>query len=432
MDTNHDKVRIRHGRGGILMLLYIGNQEEYGCLQELSDKLRQPICLIPAPDNPMEIISSAKIKYSHYIVNIGSYTNKHRELIYALKKFVGTIEGTLILLAIDMTTETPIICELMYAGFTNIIFGMTEEANSLRPRTKGNEDTLPICTKPSVTEPIVRHAKVMELCQTEPMDIPTRQTELMDTGYIGFDRGDRNKKSSIMTERIRHRKIGFISKRAFIGGGGVLVALLVLVVIYQFQNKNQGQVISAAEEYTLVGNSHSLPKTSDYPHASTTPYMEDELSTAQQALSEHNCTQSPVEEVPTLKPATLKPALTEEEDLLDTAGSSSEVSGKEVKGIDAKVTSELDDENNEQSSPAIRSIQLPSSIRMVTGGNITLEPEYTPTTAKAPLVIWQSSDSKVATVEDGIVTAIKPGCIYITVEDNGGHKAKCQITIADQ
>ncbi len=417
------------------MLLYIGNQEEYYCLQELSDKLQQPICLISAPDNPMEILSCAKIKYSHYIVNIGSYTNKHRELIHALKNFVGTIEGTLILLAIDMTTESPIICELMYAGFTNIIFGISEAANSfspISPITKGNVDTPPFSAKTSTTEHIVHHVPPMNLMGTEPIHMATCPTEPMDESYIGFHGGDRNKKSSEMSGGIRHSKVGFWSKLTFVFGGGFLVTLLVLVVMYQSQNKNQREVLSAAEGFALMTNSQSLPKSSVYPHSSIAPHEEEELSTPQQIISEPNVTQSPVTGVPTVKNATLKPILSEEEGLVDITENSSEVSGKEVKGIDTEVTPTLDDVKKEQSSPVIRSIQLPSSIRMVTGGSITLEPEYIPTTVKAPLLIWQSSDSKVAVVEDGIVTAIKPGCTSITVEDKSGHKAKCQITIADQ
>ncbi len=54
----------------------------------------------------------------------------------------------------------------------------------------------------------------------------------------------------------------------------------------------------------------------------------------------------------------------------------------------------------------------------------------TPINATDTTVIWESSDNSVATVENGFVTAIKPGTTVITVTTNdGGKKAECYVTV---
>ena len=72
----------------------------------------------------------------------------------------------------------------------------------------------------------------------------------------------------------------------------------------------------------------------------------------------------------------------------------------------------------------------PSSIQMVEGEQTTLIATVTPSDAENKKVSWSTSDSSVATVENGKVTAIKAGTATITVKTEDGNKtASCNVTV---
>lgn len=61
----------------------------------------------------------------------------------------------------------------------------------------------------------------------------------------------------------------------------------------------------------------------------------------------------------------------------------------------------------------------------------TLTATVAPTDATVQTVTWSSSDDNVATVEDGLVTAIGAGTATITVTTvDGGFTDTCEVTVS--
>lgn len=78
---------------------------------------------------------------------------------------------------------------------------------------------------------------------------------------------------------------------------------------------------------------------------------------------------------------------------------------------------------------AVESIMLNKhEIALEKGGSETLEFTITPSNATDKSVTWTSSDTSVATVEDGTVLAIAPGLAEITVK-SGNVTDKCQVSV---
>lgn len=64
------------------------------------------------------------------------------------------------------------------------------------------------------------------------------------------------------------------------------------------------------------------------------------------------------------------------------------------------------------------------------GASAQLAATVTPSNANNKAVIWDSSDSSVVTVSDGLVTAVAPGDAMITVTtEDGGFSAQCQVRV---
>ncbi len=74
-----------------------------------------------------------------------------------------------------------------------------------------------------------------------------------------------------------------------------------------------------------------------------------------------------------------------------------------------------------------------TSARLVIGNTLTLEATVSPDNATDKSVTWESDDEDVATVEDGVVTAIDEGTATITVKSNADNTktATCTITVTD-
>jgi len=72
-----------------------------------------------------------------------------------------------------------------------------------------------------------------------------------------------------------------------------------------------------------------------------------------------------------------------------------------------------------------------SSVTMIPGETLTLIPDITPDEATIKTVTWSSSNLDVATVTDGVVTAIAEGAAFVTATTNSGQKsAICSLTVA--
>ena len=80
---------------------------------------------------------------------------------------------------------------------------------------------------------------------------------------------------------------------------------------------------------------------------------------------------------------------------------------------------------------AVASVTLDStSMTLEEGESQKLTATVSPSNAENKAVIWTSSNSSVASVKDGLVTAIKSGKATITVKsDDGGKTAICEVTV---
>ena len=73
-----------------------------------------------------------------------------------------------------------------------------------------------------------------------------------------------------------------------------------------------------------------------------------------------------------------------------------------------------------------------SSLRLQAGANATLVASISPVNADNKQVTWSSSDTGIATVEDGVVTGAKPGVVKITAQSvDGGYTAVCGVTVTE-
>ena len=73
-----------------------------------------------------------------------------------------------------------------------------------------------------------------------------------------------------------------------------------------------------------------------------------------------------------------------------------------------------------------------SSLRLQAGANATLVASISPVNADNKQVIWSSSDTGIATVEDGVVTGAKPDVVKITARSvDGGYTAVCEVTVTE-
>ena len=80
---------------------------------------------------------------------------------------------------------------------------------------------------------------------------------------------------------------------------------------------------------------------------------------------------------------------------------------------------------------AVTSVTLDkTTLSLKEGESATLKATVKPDNATDKTVTWSTSDSKVATVENGIVTAVKAGTAKITAKA-GGKTAQCAVTVQD-
>ena len=71
-----------------------------------------------------------------------------------------------------------------------------------------------------------------------------------------------------------------------------------------------------------------------------------------------------------------------------------------------------------------------SSVELKKGETVTLTATVAPDNATNKNVVWSSSDSSIAKVENGVVTAVESGTATITVTtEDGNLKASCVVTV---
>lgn len=83
----------------------------------------------------------------------------------------------------------------------------------------------------------------------------------------------------------------------------------------------------------------------------------------------------------------------------------------------------------------VTSIELdPEEVEMQVGDKKTLKIKYFPENAEEVTdLVWESSDSKVASVSDGIVEALTPGSATVTAKCMGGEvTATCEVTVSEK
>lgn len=406
--------------GGAIMLLYIGDQQECYYLQELSDQLQEPICMLPAPEDPVDILQYVKAQYSHYIVNIGSYMEKSREIIYALKQLVGIVDGTLILLAVNMTTETSIISELLYAGFTNIIFGHKESDSAI------------ISTNLPTTAPLY----------TEPIKGEHRFTEPMLNSYTPYYESPETLHNSRVQQNSTKAKGNKWIKRGLAYGGCVALFLIVLVFLYQRLVTLKDPALPPDKEVSLVED--KLKEKKEVPAtipvttapAALFPVLPREIEQLKETEQWKDTEEKNTEEKDKALSGKVQGIELEKENPKEDT-TSKETTSKETTSEDA-ASRELPNikkstnETKKNNQVVITYIKLPSSIRMVTGVTIKIDPEYQPSSADQSGLTWKSNNSRIATVRNGKITANRPGVVVITVRTREGKKATCKVTIANQ
>lgn len=79
--------------------------------------------------------------------------------------------------------------------------------------------------------------------------------------------------------------------------------------------------------------------------------------------------------------------------------------------------------------PSSVTINQPSSTTMDIGGTLTLSATVSPSNASNKTIAWSTSDSSIATVSDGVVTAKASGTVKITATTVNGKTAEISLTV---
>ncbi len=96
-----------------------------------------------------------------------------------------------------------------------------------------------------------------------------------------------------------------------------------------------------------------------------------------------------------------------------------------------KIQSEIEKEPNIDNRPVAQITLKPTSLSLQEGKSSTVKATIRPTDAANKSVKWSSSNTKVATVSNGVVKAVKAGSARITctAQDGSGISASCSVTV---
>lgn len=78
------------------------------------------------------------------------------------------------------------------------------------------------------------------------------------------------------------------------------------------------------------------------------------------------------------------------------------------------------------------SITIPTAVTIEAGDDKTLTPVFYPTNTTNQALTWTSADETVATVSNGVITAVKPGKAIITVTGHNGKTDTCAVTVINK
>lgn len=96
-----------------------------------------------------------------------------------------------------------------------------------------------------------------------------------------------------------------------------------------------------------------------------------------------------------------------------------------------KIQSEIEKKPNTTNRPVAQITLKPTSLSLQEGKSSTIKANIRPTDAANKSVKWSSSNTKVATVSNGVVKAVKAGSARITctAQDGSGISASCSVTV---
>ena len=96
-----------------------------------------------------------------------------------------------------------------------------------------------------------------------------------------------------------------------------------------------------------------------------------------------------------------------------------------------KIQSEIEKEPNTTNRPVAQITLKPTSLSLQEGKSSTIKATIRPSDAANKSVKWSSSNTKVATVSNGVVKAVKAGSAKITctAQDGSGISASCSVTV---
>ena len=96
-----------------------------------------------------------------------------------------------------------------------------------------------------------------------------------------------------------------------------------------------------------------------------------------------------------------------------------------------KIQNEIEKEPNIDNRPVAQITLKPTSLSLQAGKSSTIKATIRPTDAANKSVKWTSSNTKVATVSNGVVKAVKAGSAKITctAQDGSGVSASCSVTV---
>lgn len=101
-----------------------------------------------------------------------------------------------------------------------------------------------------------------------------------------------------------------------------------------------------------------------------------------------------------------------------------------ILGMSSTLLSSCKEDEDEDATIVISSLSLDKTIlSLAVGDTYTFTPVITPANATNQTIIWTTSDASIATVDNGVVTAIAVGTTIITA-NNGTHNVTCVLTVS--